>query len=328
MKLIAEIGSVHDGSFGNAKKAVQLAAMCGADVVKFQTHIASAETTRNAPQPGYFKDEQRYDYFDRTAFSVSQWRELKLFCDENTIEFMSSPFSEEAFHILEEIGVTSYKIASGEITNTRLLSLVGKSGKTVYLSTGMSDWNEICTALDLLEGAPVVLMQCSSIYPCPPEKVGINVISQFIKRYGSKYSYGFSDHTSGYAASVCAVTVGADYIEKHLTFSKYMYGSDAKNSFEPQEFSLLSRILKEAVIIRDSIVDKNDLEPYKEMRHIFQKSIYLKQPASAGTVITDDMLTYKKPASGLRPADSCMAIGKALVRDLGTEEALQLEHLS
>lgn len=144
MKLIiAEIGSVHDGSFGNAIQLIKAAAECGADVVKFQTHIAEAETLKNAPLPPYFKGEPRYEYFKRTGFDEGQWKGLKDECEANNVMFLSSPFSLEAVDLLEKIGADMYKVPSGETTNTPLLERLASTGKPVMLSTGMSDWSEI-----------------------------------------------------------------------------------------------------------------------------------------------------------------------------------------
>src|SRR5262249_14423352 len=138
--IIAEIGSVHDGSFGNAVKLIEAAASAGADAAKFQTHIAAAETTRNAPMTAYFKGEPRYEYFERTGFSREQWCELKATCDANKVVFLSSPFSLEAVDLLEDVGVGTYKIPSGEVSNIPLLEKVRQTGKPVLLSSGMSDW--------------------------------------------------------------------------------------------------------------------------------------------------------------------------------------------
>src|SRR5438105_11055556 len=112
--ILAEIGSVHDGSFGNAQKLIEAAAFAGADGVKFQTHLAAAETIRNAPMPPYFKGEPRHVYFERTGFSLDKWRLLEAHCAEHGVEFLSSPFSVEAVQLLEQVGVGRYKVGSGE----------------------------------------------------------------------------------------------------------------------------------------------------------------------------------------------------------------------
>ena len=233
--LIAEVGSVHDGSFGNASKLIELAAEVGADAVKFQTHISEAETTKFAASPSYFNSESRFDYFSRTGFTKKQWLELKKIADSFKIIFMSSPFSIEAVDLLEDIGMEIYKIPSGEITNLPMLEKIVSTGKPVFISSGMSNWKELDRAVSIFNGkSHYTVLQCSSIYPCPPEKVGLNIISEISKRYGCPV--GFSDHTLGFSAAIAAASKGAVVIEKHLTFSRKMYGSDAKHSMEPAEF--------------------------------------------------------------------------------------------
>src|SRR5262249_48068314 len=148
--IIAEVGSVHDGSFGNALKLIEVAANCGADLVKFQTHIASAETLPNAPMPHYFNGEPRYEYFERTGFSKHQWRELKTHCEAMAIEFLSSPFSVEAVELLESLGVARYKVPSGEVTNLPLLEEIAATGKPVLMSSGMSSWKELDQAVNTI----------------------------------------------------------------------------------------------------------------------------------------------------------------------------------
>ena len=122
--LIAEIGSVHDGSFGNALKLVDLAKKCNANAVKFQTHISYAETTKNAPSPAYFKDESRYDYFNRTSFTKDQWMTLSSYCRNLGIAFVSSPFSIEAAELLLSVDVEYLKVPSGEVTNLPLIKFL------------------------------------------------------------------------------------------------------------------------------------------------------------------------------------------------------------
>ena len=177
--IIAEIGSVHDGSFGNAIKLIEAASQSGADCVKFQTHISNSETLPDAPSPSYFSNESRIDYFNRTAFSVEQWSSLKDKCIQCDIEFLSSPFSMDAVDILEKIGIFAYKIPSGEVTNIPLIEKIASIGKPVFISSGMSNWIELDRAIELLQNnCEVVVMQCSSIYPCPAENVGLNIISE------------------------------------------------------------------------------------------------------------------------------------------------------
>ena len=166
VKIIAEVGSVHDGSFGNALKLIELAAKCSADIVKFQTHIAEAETLKDAPMPSFFKGEPRYEYFKRTGFSIEEWKQLKAKCDEQRIEFLSSPFSVEAVELLEKIGIKRYKVPSGEVTNLKLLKVIAETRKPVLLSSGMSAWQELDDAVNTIKNIhnDITVLQCTSEY--------------------------------------------------------------------------------------------------------------------------------------------------------------------
>jgi N-acetylneuraminate synthase len=319
--IIAEIGSVHDGSFGNACKAIELAAKCGANVVKFQTHVAEAETLKNAPAPSYFKAEPRFAYFKRTAFSSEQWRELLAVARTNNVLFSSSPFAIEAVDLLEDVGIDVYKIASGEVTNIPLLERIAKTKRTVILSSGMSNWEEIDRAVDALRPCgDLIIMQCTSAYPCPVERAGINVIDEMARRYG--LATGFSDHTQGIASAVTAIAHGAIAVEKHITFSKHMYGSDAQFGAEPEEFTRYCRELVDAWKIADHPVDKADLDKLHDMKRVFEKSIVTATDVRAGQVLSRDHLAFKKPGTGIRADRLDSVIGKRAVRDLPADHML------
>ena len=313
--IIAEIGSVHDGSFGNACKLVEAAAAAGADAAKFQTHIASAETLKDAPMPYYFKGEPRYEYFERTGFSVSQWKALKQVCQDNEVVFLSSPFSLEAVDLLEEVGVEAYKIPSGEVTNIPLLDRIAKTGNPAILSSGMNDWAELDAAMAALKlGGPITILQCASAYPCPPERVGLNLIGEMKARYGT--TVGYSDHTLGFAASISAAALGATVIEKHFTFSKLMYGSDAVHSLEPAEFKVFCDAVRETWAMLAAPVNKDDVSAYKDMKLIFEKSTVAGRAIKAGSILTLEDLAFKKPGDGIPAADYKTVIGKTLKVDL------------
>lgn len=318
MKIIAEIGSVHDGSFGNACKLVELAAECGADIVKFQTHIAEAETLVDAPMPPYFKGEPRMEYFRRTAFSREQWAEIGNVCTSNGVLFLSSPFSLEAVDLLECVGVAAYKVPSGEVTNFPLLEKIASIGKPVLLSSGMSNWDELDAAYEVLSRtSEVTVMQCTSEYPCSPKKVGLNVIEEMRQRYGA--SVGFSDHTEGFAAAFAAAASGASVFEKHLTFSKKMYGSDAATSMEPGDFKLYCSGLRDIEQMLKSPVDKDNIAPYAEMKLIFEKSVVAARPIAAGTLLAFEDLAFKKPGDGIPAANYRALLGKKLVKDVSVD---------
>lgn len=324
--IIAEIGSVHDGSIGNALKAVEAAAACGADVVKFQTHIAEAETLADALMPSYFKGEARMEYFRRTAFSLSQWKQLAQHCGEYGVRFLSSPFSLEAVDLLEEVGVELYKIPSGEVSNLPLLERVSTTGKKVYLSSGMSSWAELDRAVAVLrKGCPLVVMQCSSAYPCAPEQVGLNVILEMRKRYG--VPVGLSDHTLGHAASISAVALGTTAVEKHFTFSRLMYGSDARHSMEPDEFRAFCSHVKEAAIIRENPVNKDDLQDYYGMKRIFEKSVVTARAIDTGQPLQVVDLAFKKPGDGIPAAHYTELLGRRVRHALAPDHKITWEDL-
>jgi N,N'-diacetyllegionaminate synthase len=324
--IIAEIGSIHDGSIGNALRAVEAAAACGADVVKFQTHIAEAETLADAPMPSYFMGEPRMAYFRRTAFSLTQWKQIAQHCVEYNVRFLSSPFSLEAVDLLEEVGVELYKIPSGEVSNLPLLERVAATGKRVYLSSGMSNWAELDQAVAVLrEGGPLVVMQCSSAYPCTPERVGLNVMLEMQHRYG--LPVGLSDHTLGHAACISAAALGAMVVEKHFTFSRLMYGSDARHSMEPDDFRAFCSHVKEAAIIRANPVDKDDLQDYREMKRIFEKSVVTARAMQAGQSLQVADLAFKKPGDGIPAALYRELLGRYVRHALAPDHKITWEDL-
>ncbi len=324
--LIAEIGSVHDGSIGNAIKAIDLAKKCGADVVKFQTHDADSETTKLAPNPKYFNSESRYEYFKRTSFDLHQWKKLRNYAKNKKILFSSSPFSLKSLKLLAKIKIDFIKVASGEVTNIDLLKKISQLKIPIILSTGMSSWQDIDNAFKILNtNNNLTIMQCSSMYPCPAENTGLNILSEIKKRY--PVNLGFSDHTTGIAASIAAATMGANIIEKHLTFSKQMYGSDAYNALEPTEFKYLSDSLKFIWRAIDNPVNKDDLKPYKKMKKIFEKSIVASKNLKKGEKISRKNISLKKPGTGLNSNFINNILGKKIKKNLNKDDFIFLKDL-
>ena len=288
--IIAEVGSVHDGSLGNAKKLIEAAAACGVDAVKFQTHIAQAETLPDAPMPPYFKGEPRFDYFKRTSFSLEEWRELKQHCQANKVEFLSSPFSMEAVELLEKIGIGRYKIPSGEVSNLPLLEAVAQTDKPVLLSSGMSSWAELDQAVETIQKRHqnIIIMQCTSEYPCPYEEVGLNVMAEMRQRYG--LPVGLSDHTLTPYACYAAAALGARVLEKHFTFSRLMYGSDAAHSLEPCELADMVQGVRAIEAMLKSPVDKSDVSRFDQMKQVFEKSLVSLAFIPVGAQLTSQLV--------------------------------------
>lgn len=313
VKIIAEIGMNHDGSIGQAKAFIKAAVACGVDAVKFQTHIADAETLLNAPRPKYFQDESRYDYFKRTAFNLEQHKELRRFSEELKVEFISSPFSIEAIDLLVETGVSTFKIPSGEVANLPYLRYMAQFGKEILLSTGMSSLEEIDLAFHALNqnGSKVIVLQCTSEYPCPPEKAGLNNLKLFRDRYHC--SVGFSDHTLGSAAAVVSVALGAVVVEKHFTVSNELYGPDAKFSANPDDMRKLVNDVRAAEKLITSSVDKDiECRELKDMKITFEKSLVASRDLKCGQIITLKDLWYKKPGDGINAKDYEKILGRKL----------------
>lgn len=327
--IIAEIGNTHEGSLGLAKCFIKAAAECGVDAVKMQTHIFEAESLSSAPNPPYFKDETRKEYFERTAFTLDQWKELKRYSEEDLkINFFSSPFSLEAVDLLEEVGMDTYKIASGEVNNIPLLEKIAKTGKRVLLSSGMSSWAELDEAVETLQSngcKELIVLQCTSEYPCPPEQAGLNVLDELKTRY-ENVTIGYSDHTMGVAVPLAAVIKGATVIEKHFTLSQKMYGSDAMNSTEPEEFKRLVDELRQIEVALSSKVDKDaKVKSLGNMKMTFEKSI-----VSAGSIekfetILLKNLAFKKPGDGIPARDYKNLIGRKLKKQVEKDYKFKLE---
>ncbi len=299
--IIAEIGMSHDGSVGQARCFIDAAAEAGADAIKFQSHIAEAETLRNAPTPPYFSEEPRFEYFERTAFEKPQLAELKGCAESKGLIFLCSPFSIPAVDLLESINVSAYKIPSGEITNLPFLEYVARKGKPIIMSSGMSSLPELEEAISLIRrfNQDIVLMQCTSEYPCPYEKAGLNLLQEFKQRFD--LPVGLSDHTLTVYTAIAAITLGACIIEKHFTLSKRMYGPDAKFSLTTEEFKQMVEGIRAVEMALSHPVDKNDIERFEYMKRTFQKSIVSVSDIPRGSQIREDMITTKKPGDGLHP---------------------------
>jgi N-acetylneuraminate synthase len=321
--VIAEVGSVHDGSFGNANHLIDTAAECGADAVKFQTHIAEAETLHDAPMPPYFKGEPRFEYFKRTGFTREQWIELKAHAESKGLIFLSSPFSIEAAELLESIGITQHKIPSGEVTNLPMLEVIARTGKPMLLSSGMSSWQALDRAVEVIRKHHdrLTVLQCTTEYPCPYEQVGLNVMLEMKGRYG--LPVGLSDHTLTPYAVFAAVTLGASVIEKHLTLSRRMYGSDAQHSLEPSEFADMVRGIRAIETMLKNPVNKNAIERFQVMKETFEKSLVSLVDIPAGATLTRQMIGIKKPGMGLPARRLEDILGRRTMRAIAADQVIQ-----
>jgi N,N'-diacetyllegionaminate synthase len=323
--VVAEAGMNHDGSLGNAIRMAEVAAECGADAVKFQLHDARAETTRDAPAPPYFQHETRWEYFERTAFTAAQWQTLKDACDAAGIEFLCSAFSLEALERLEALGVRRHKVGSGEVTNLELVRAAAATGKPLLLTSGMSSWAELDAAVEAA-GEDVTVLQCTSAYPTPPERVGLNVLAEMRERYGKPV--GLSDHTIGPHAAFAAVALGATVVEKHFTLSRDLYGPDAALGLEPYELEELVDGVREIETMLANPVDKDDVGPYAEMKRVFEKSVVTTREIPAGAEISREMVAAKKPGTGIPARLLSEVVGRKARVDIAADTVLTEELLA
>jgi N,N'-diacetyllegionaminate synthase len=328
--VIAEIALSHDGSFGMAHAFLDAAAEAGADAVKFQTHIAMAESTFDEPFRIEFspQDANRYHYWRRTAFTAEQWQELAARAKERGVMFLSSPFSVEAVHLLARLGVTLWKVPSGELRSRDLFEAMLAAGGRILVSSGMSPWQEIDDTVALLSsrGAEFVVMQCTSRYPTPLSEVGLNVLEEMRKRYACPV--GLSDHSGTPFPALAAMARGAAVIELHVTFDRRMFGPDVPASITFEELGFICRARDAFVEMDKNPVDKDAMaNSLASMRQIFGRSLAPSRPLPAGTLLTPGMLVPRKPGGGI-PMDAMQKVmGRRLARDVEPERILRWNDL-
>jgi len=317
--IIAEIAQAHDGSLGMAHSYIDAVAKTGCNAIKFQTHIAKAESSIYEPFRVKFsqQDDTRMDYWKRMEFSLEQWKGIKQHCDDLGLEFMSSPFSNAAVDLLEEVGVVRYKVGSGEVNNFVLLDKIAQTGKPVIISSGMSSYEELDATIQFLKDRNVTysILQCTTAYPTTPEQFGLNVVKELKDRY--KVPVGFSDRSSSIEACIAATAIGAELLEFHVVFDKEMFGPDAKASLTMSETKQLVQAVRNIEKALQSPIDKNDNKQFLDLKKIFEKSLAVNKELSCGHVLTFSDLETKKPKGyGILASDYEQAIGKRLKSDL------------
>jgi N,N'-diacetyllegionaminate synthase len=323
--VIGEVALTHDGSLGLAHAFIDAIARAGADAVKFQTHIAAAESTPAEPFRVAFsrQDATRYEYWQRMEFTEEEWRGLAEHARERELLFISSPFSSEAVDLLERIGQPLWKIASGETGNTLLLDRILETGAPVLLSTGMSPLAEIDAAVARVRarGVPVGVFQCTTAYPCPPEKIGLNLIDEYRKRYGCWV--GLSDHSATIYPGLAGATLGLDMLEVHVTLSREMFGPDVIASVTTAELRQLVDGIRFIERMRSNPLDKDvSASETAPLRRLFTRSIVVRGPLAAGTVLQPEHLVVKKPGTGIPPIHLERVVGRRLSRAVVADHLL------
>lgn len=328
--IIAEIAQAHDGSLGLAHSYIDALAKTGVDAVKFQTHIAEAESS---PLEKFrvnfsYEDLTRFDYWKRMEFTLDQWLELKTHCESLGLEFMSSPFSCAAVDWLEKLNVKRYKIGSGEVSNFLMLDKIGRTGKEIILSSGMSNYNEIRETISFLKpyNVPLQLLQCITAYPAPPESWNLLEIPKLKKEF--EIPIGYSDHSSDITACIAAKCLGAETLEFHVVFDKEMFGPDAKASLTIEETKKLVTAIRRLDLSFQSENDKSDNSQFSELKIMFGKSLSVNKDLKENHILTLDDLESKKPGdAGISCAQYQSVIGKKIKRNMNQWQFLKTEDI-
>lgn len=327
--IIAEVAQNHDGSLGQAHAFIDACAETGVDAIKFQTHIAEAESSIDEPFRVKFsyEDATRFDYWKRMEFSKEQWIELKKHAEEKGLEFLSSAFSFEAFRLLDDMGMAAWKLGSGEVFNYTLLDKMAETNKPILLSSGMSTYVDLDNQIKRVKDkAPYAVFQCTTAYPNSFENVGLNVIDEMLNRY--ECPIGLSDHSGTIYPALAAVSRGAKMVEVHVTMSEYMFGPDVSSSLTIEQLKQLVEGVRAISTMNNNPINKNTLKKeYADLKQIFAKGIYVKQRIEKGEVISFEKISIRKPLAGISAESYETVLGKIAGRDLEIGKAVQVEDL-
>lgn len=323
--IIAEVGVNHNGNIEIAKELIKAASDAGANAVKFQTFQSENLVTKHASMAAYQKsnlgeNQSQFEMLKKLELSFGDFKELKIFCDKLKIDFISTPFDHKSAECLKSLGVNSFKIGSGDLTNIPLLKLINSFGLPVILSTGMGTLSEIESALNAIADCEVSILHCTSAYPAKYEEINLlamNTIHEAFKR-----SVGYSDHTLGIEISVAAVALGATIIEKHITLNRNMSGPDHKVSLEPKEFNkLVESIRNVEASFGDGI--KRCQPSEEDTKKIARKSVVATKNIKQGEIINTGMVTVKRPGNGIKPEFINQVIGAKAIKNITSDTVLE-----
>ena len=302
--IIAEAGVNHNGSLELAKKMAYEAKEAGVDAVKFQTFKSEKIVSRYADKADYQKkttdaSENQLAMLKKLELSYDNFKELKDYCDEIGILFLSTPFDLESIDFLDSIGMSLYKIPSGDITNYPYLVKIAGKGKKVILSTGMCYLDEIEAAVKVLNDNgcnDIVILHCNTEYPTPYKDVNLNAMQEIKEKFN--VTVGYSDHTEGIEVPIAAVAMGAKVIEKHFTLDRNMEGPDHKASLEPDTLRQMVTSIRNIELALGN-GDKEPSESECKNRDIARKSIVAACGIKKGEYFTESNITVKRPGSGI-----------------------------
>jgi len=261
-------------------------------------------------------------------FSLEAWQGLKKHCDDVGLEFISSPFSNAAVDLLEQVGVDTYKIGSGEVTNLLLLEKIARTGKPIILSSGMSSFEELDQTVAFLKERHIdfSLLQCTTAYPTQPEQYGFNMIQELKSRY--QVPVGFSDHSAKIETCIAAVALGAEILEFHAVFNKNMFGPDVSSSLTIEDIKQLTAAVRNIEKAKMHPIDKSDTSNVTALKAIFEKSLAINKNLKAGHILTFSDFEAKKPANkGISASLFKDVIGKQILRDMMQWDFLNREDI-
>lgn len=331
--IIAEAGVNHNGDIKIAKELVEAASETGADAIKFQTFKAEDLVTIAAPKADYqirnHGGGSQFEMLQALELSPSEHHELVEHCKAWNIEFLSTAFGTNELDFLISLGMTAIKVPSGEITNLPLLEAIAGASVSkylpIYLSTGMSTLEEVDDALSVffkkgVDKDCVTILHCVSAYPAPEEQISMNTLSTLKKAFGC--SVGYSDHTLGITASIAAVALGAEVIEKHITLDKNMPGPDHKASLVPQEFKLMTEAIRSCEkMLGDGI--KRPQESERNTKDVARRSIRAGRQIKKGQIITVEDLVFKRPGEGMSPMRFREILGAPATKNYEVGDAIK-----
>ena len=326
--VIAEAGINHNGDFNTACRLIDAAKESGANGVKFQTFKAGNIASACAEKADYQKvltrsDSSQLEMLQRLELSFSQFQNLKEYCDELNIDFLSTPFDLESIAFLKTLRMPFWKIPSGEITNLPYLLEIARTGGDVVMSTGMCEMEEIQAAIDVLKkhgAGEITLLHCNTEYPTPYEDVNLRAMESMRRTFGCPV--GYSDHTPGIEVPIAAAALGAVVIEKHFTLDRNMEGPDHKASLEPDELAAMVRSIRTIERAMGDGVKKVSPSERKNIA-IARKSIVARRPIKKGETLTEENLAVKRPGTGISPMHWFEVLGTRAVRDFGEDELIE-----
>ena len=330
--IIAEIGNNHNGDYFLGKKTIEQARLAGADAVKFQKRTVEDVFARELLDRVQTKDQiygKTYEEYRRKLeLKDEDFIKLKKYAESLGLIFFATPFDKKSADFLEYIGSEAYKIASFDVTHLSLLEHVAKKGKPIFLSVGMSDWDEIDEAIKtiLQYNNQLIVKHCVTMYPVPDDKLNISTVKFYKERY-SPLPVGYSGHEIDILPSIMAVVLGANSIERHFTLDKNLPGPDHGSvSINPKEFkSMVAGIRKAEKVLGKPMKGLWDEE--KRVRDKHSKSIVSAVDMPVGTILTLDKLVFKSPGYGIKPSDINNVLGKKTKIDIKSDTVIINDYL-